>query len=90
MAGGIVRGDVRLYEFAPPEKKRPVLVLTRGSAVGYLSTVTVAPSGRSLGRPRSASCGTNHALDAPPRDLADHARYPVSRGAPLPLPTMKS
>ena len=43
MAGGIARGDVRLYQFAPADKKRPVVVLTRDSAVGYLSTVTVAP-----------------------------------------------
>ena len=43
MAGGIARGDVRLYQFAPPDKKRPVLVLTRESAVPYLTTVTVAP-----------------------------------------------
>lgn len=43
MAGRIARGDVRLYQFARPDKKRPVLVLTRDSAVPYLSTVTVAP-----------------------------------------------
>lgn len=43
MASRIVRGDVRLYQFAPPDKKRPVLVLTRDSAISYLSTVTVAP-----------------------------------------------
>lgn len=43
MAGRIARGDVRLYQFAPPDKKRPVVVLTRDSAVAYLSTVTVAP-----------------------------------------------
>jgi mRNA interferase MazF len=43
MAGGIARGDVRLYCFAPPDKKRPVVVLTRSSAIAYLSTVTVAP-----------------------------------------------
>jgi len=43
MAGRIARGDVRLYNFAPPDKKRPVVVLTRTSALGYLSTVTVAP-----------------------------------------------
>ncbi|MGD0731579.1 MAG: type II toxin-antitoxin system PemK/MazF family toxin [Terracidiphilus sp.] len=43
MAGGIVRGDVRLYNFSPPDKKRPVVILTRSSAVAYLSTVTVAP-----------------------------------------------
>ena len=43
MAGGIERGDVRLYQFAPPDKKRPVVVLTRDSAIAYLPTVTVAP-----------------------------------------------
>ena len=43
MAERIARGDVRLYQFAPPDKKRPVVVLTRDSAIPYLSTVTVAP-----------------------------------------------
>ena len=43
MAPRIVRGDVRLYQFAPPDKRRPVVVLTRGSAISYLSNVTVAP-----------------------------------------------
>lgn len=43
MASRISRGDVRLYQFAPPDKKRPVVVLTRDSAITYLSTVTVAP-----------------------------------------------
>ncbi len=43
MAAGLARGDVRLYAFAPPDKRRPVVVLTRDSAIRYLSTVTVAP-----------------------------------------------
>ena len=43
MAGEIARGDIRLYQFAPPDKRRPVVVLTRNSAVHYLSTITVAP-----------------------------------------------
>ena len=43
MADGITRGDVRLYQFAVPDKRRPVVVLTRESAIGYLSTVTIAP-----------------------------------------------
>jgi mRNA interferase MazF len=43
MASRIARGDVRLYQFASPDKKRPVVVLTRESAVAYLSTVAVAP-----------------------------------------------
>jgi mRNA interferase MazF len=43
MAGGIARGDIRQYHFAPPDKLRPVVVLTRQSAIAYLATVTVAP-----------------------------------------------
>lgn len=43
MAGRVARGDVRIYQFAPPDKKRPVVVLTRDSAIAYLSAVTVAP-----------------------------------------------
>lgn len=43
MAGRVARGDIRLYQFAAPDKKRPVVVLTRASAIDYLSTVTVAP-----------------------------------------------
>ena len=43
MASRIARGDIRLYQFAPPDKKRPAVVLTRNSAIAYLSTVTVAP-----------------------------------------------
>lgn len=43
MAGRITRGEIRLYRFARADKRRPVVVLTRDSAVSYLSTVTVAP-----------------------------------------------
>ena len=43
MAGRLERGEVRLYRFAPPDKERPVLILTRRSALGYLARVTVAP-----------------------------------------------
>ena len=43
MASRIARGDVRMYSFAPPNKSRPVVVLTRDSAMAYLATVTVAP-----------------------------------------------
>jgi len=43
VASGIERGEIRLYRFGPPDKSRPVLVLTRSSAVPYLPNVTVAP-----------------------------------------------
>ena len=37
------RGEVRWYTPAPPDKKRPVLILTRDSVLEYLGEVTVAP-----------------------------------------------
>src|SRR5579863_1236716 len=43
VAGKLSRGDVRLCRFAPPDKQRPVLILTRDSAIGHLAAVTVAP-----------------------------------------------
>ena len=43
MAGRITRGDVRFYSFAAPDKNRPVVVLTRDSAIAYLANVTVVP-----------------------------------------------
>jgi mRNA interferase MazF len=39
----VKRGDVRWYAFKPPDKRRPVLVLTRNSIIEYLNEVTVAP-----------------------------------------------
>jgi mRNA interferase MazF len=37
------RGDVCWYTFKTPDKRRPVLILTRDSAIGVLNSVTVAP-----------------------------------------------
>ena len=37
------RGEVRWYKFKSPEKKRPVVILTRNSILEYLGEVTVAP-----------------------------------------------
>ena len=37
------RGDVCWYTVKAPDKKRPVLILTRNSAIAVLSSVTIAP-----------------------------------------------
>src|ERR1700719_4147067 len=37
------RGDVCWYTFTTLDKKRPVLILTRNSAIAVLHSVTVAP-----------------------------------------------
>lgn len=43
MARGVRRGQIWLYEFRPPDKRRPVLVLTRQEVIGLLKTVMVVP-----------------------------------------------
>lgn len=40
---GLRRGEVRWYRFQRPDKKRPVVILTRSSALEFLGEVTVAP-----------------------------------------------
>ena len=37
------QGEIRWYKFQAPDKKRPVLILTRDSILDYLGEVTVAP-----------------------------------------------
>jgi mRNA interferase MazF len=37
------RGEVRWYKFKAPDKRRPVVILTRDSILDYLGEVTVAP-----------------------------------------------
>lgn len=37
------RGEIRWCQFKSPDKRRPVLLLTRDSAIKFLHTVTVAP-----------------------------------------------
>ncbi|MFQ5401574.1 MAG: type II toxin-antitoxin system PemK/MazF family toxin [Anaerolineae bacterium] len=37
------RGEVRWYTFRPPDKRRPVLILTRDSAIEVLTGITIAP-----------------------------------------------
>ena len=36
-------GDIRWYKFIRPDKRRPVLILTRDSVLEYLNEVTIAP-----------------------------------------------
>ena len=47
MAGGLdtgpQRGEIWLYRFDPPDKRRPVVVLTRSEVLPLLRTAMVAP-----------------------------------------------
>lgn len=37
------RGEIRWYTFARPDKKRPILIVTRDSVISYLGEITIAP-----------------------------------------------
>ncbi len=74
------RGEVRWYTFKPPDKKRPVLVLTRDSILEYLGEVTVAPITSTIRDIPSEVVLTKE--DGMPKDCAvnfDHMQT-VSRG----------
>jgi mRNA interferase MazF len=58
VAGGLERGEVRLFRFPPPDKARPVLILTRTAAIRYLTRITVAPiTSRLRGVPSEVALG---------------------------------
>lgn len=66
MAGRVERGDVRLYRFPSPDKPRPVLVLTRPSALTYLTRVTVAPITSAIrGVPSEVALGIDDGMKQP-------------------------
>jgi mRNA interferase MazF len=39
----VKQGDVYWYTFRTPDKRRPVLILTRNSAIPFLTGITVVP-----------------------------------------------
>ena len=43
MGGRMKWGEVRWYTFKEPDKRRPVLILTRNSAINLLNALTIAP-----------------------------------------------
>lgn len=43
MGRAVKQGDIYWYTFRAPDKRRPVLILTRDSAIPYLTGLTVAP-----------------------------------------------
>lgn len=81
------RGEVRWYKFARPDKNRPVVILTRDSALDFLGEVTVAPITSTIRDIPTEVLLTKE--DGMPRDCAvnlDHIQT-VSRGKIGPLMT---
>lgn len=54
------RGEVRWYKFGAPDKKRPVVILTRDSILDYLGEVTVAPVTSTIREIPSEVCLSKH------------------------------
>ncbi len=44
----LIRGEIRWYTFRLPDKRRPVLVLTRNEVIGVLNEIIVAPVTRTI------------------------------------------
>lgn len=43
LGGSVKQGEIYWYTFRAPDKRRPVLILTRNSAIVLLTGITVAP-----------------------------------------------
>ena len=69
------RGEVRWYRFRAPDKRRPVVVLTRDANLEHLGEVTVAPITSTIRNiPTEVLLGST---DGMPRDCAvnlDHVQ----------------
>lgn len=69
------RGEVRWYRFARPDKKRPVVILTRDSILDYLGETTVAPITRTVrGIPSEVPLGPDDGLPEPCAVNLDHVQ----------------
>jgi len=67
------RGEVRWYKFKHPDKKRPVVILTRSSILEYLGEVTVAPVTSTIRDIPSEALLSQ--ADGMPRDCAVNCDY---------------
>lgn len=62
----MTRGEIWMFRFGPPDKQRPVLILTRSDMIGVLHTVTVAPLTRTIrGVPSEVVVGPESGLKEP-------------------------
>ena len=75
MARRINRGEIWLYSFSRPDKRRPVLVLTRQEVIDLLHTVMVAPVTSAIrGAPSEVVVGIEEGLKHPSAINLDHVQ----------------
>lgn len=46
--GRLIRGEIRWYTFRAPDKRRPVLILTRPDLVNRINEIIVVPATRTI------------------------------------------
>lgn len=69
------RGEIWLLEFRPPDKRRPVLVLSRPDVIGLLRTVMVAPITSAIrGAPSEILVGVDEGLKQRSAINLDHVQ----------------
>ena len=75
MASQLNRGQIWMYTFAPPDKRRPVLILTRQEVIGMLRTVMVAPITATIhGAPSEVIVGIEEGLKRVSAINLDHVQ----------------
>lgn len=75
MARELSRGEIWRYSFGRPDKRRPVLVLTRPEVIDLLHTVMVAPITSTIrGAPSEVVVGTAEGLKQASAVNLDHVQ----------------
>ena len=75
MARRVARGDVWLHRFAAPGKRRPVVVISRGAALEFMSTAIVAPITSTIrGLPSEVMLDVEHGMKGPCAVNLDHVQ----------------
>lgn len=75
MARGVRRGEIWLYDFRRPDKRRPVLVLTRQDVIPLIGTVMVAPITSTIrGAPSEVVVGIDEGLKRDSAVNLDHVQ----------------
>ena len=75
MAERIERGQIWLFSFSRPDKRRPVLVLTRPEVIRLLDTVMVAPITSAIrGAPSEVIVGVDEGLKHDSAINLDHVQ----------------
>ena len=75
MARRIARGEIWLHRFRAPDKRRPVVVLSRDDAISVIRSVIVAPiTGTRRGLPSEVDLGVENGLKKPSAVNLDHVQ----------------